>query len=236
MRALFLSLLLASFSGLADGNETHPVQCRFLSFGAGSDAGSVLATSDQGAMVTCPLSANELSKPIVCSAKDNAINFISESEKKPVAKVVIPAGIKSALLVFVPAPAKAAAEETQPSAGWRVLVIEDTPKAFPDGGAFVANFYNKDIRFVIGEHRGMLHAAASHGYTMPAKVDEFNMAPVTFELQQGEQWRTASESMLRFVPGIRYLIFAYVDPASGRPRIRTVQDLVGPAPVAVATP
>jgi hypothetical protein len=51
------------------------------------------------------------------------------------------------------------------------------------------------------------------------------MAPVVFEFLQEDKWRTASESMLRFLPGMRYLIFAYLDPESGRPRIATYQDL-----------
>ena len=68
---------------------------------------------------------------------------------------------------------------------WRVFVIEDTPKNFPDGGAFVANFHNKDIRFVIGEQQD--HAPprappmASPGRT---KRDDFNMAPVVFEFRK----------------------------------------------------
>lgn len=77
----------------------------------------------------------------------------------------------------------------------------------------------------------MLHAAGSHGYAMPQKLDDFNMAPVTFELLLDDKWRTASESSLRFLPGMRYLIFAYLDPVTSRPRISTCQDLAGPATV-----
>jgi hypothetical protein len=54
------------------------------------------------------------------------------------------------------------------------------------------------------------------------------MAQVVFQFQQGDTWRTASESLLRFLPGMRYLILAYVDPASGRPRIATYQDFTPP--------
>jgi len=60
--------------------------------------------------------------------------------------------------------------------------------------------------------------------------DPFNMAPVIFEFLQGDQWRTANESTLRFLPGIRYLIIAYVDHDSGRPRVSPLQDLARSAP------
>ena len=72
----------------------------------------------------------------------------------------------------------------------------------------------------------MLHAGSFHGYSKPEEIDSFNMAPVVFEFQQGDKWHTANESALRFLRGMRYLIFAYVDPVSGRPRINTYQDIV----------
>jgi hypothetical protein len=108
---------------------------------------------------------------------------------------------------------------------WRVFVIEDSDKIFPDGGAFVANFHSGDIRFIIGENKIMLRPAGSHGFGLPKERDAFNMAPVVFQFQQEEEWITASESLLRFLPGMRYLIFAYVDPDSGRPQISTFQDV-----------
>ena len=180
--------------------------------------------------ITCPLSSTQLSPKIVCFAKENTIAFLSPADRKPLATATIPPGTNAALLIFVQAPGQA---EAAPPA-WRVLVIEDSPKNFPDGGAFIANFYNKDIRFIVGEHKGMLHAAGSHGYAMPKERDSFNMAPVVFEFIQNDKWHIANESALRFLPGMRYLIFAYVDPASGRPRINTYQDFAPATPVNAA--
>lgn len=218
MRALIL--ILALLPSFLSAQDSRPVGCRFLNFGGTDSSASVLATSNKGGEVSCPLSTNGLSDPIVCLATDNKITFLSPADRKPAATATIPASAKNALLVFVPTPSSAAG-----SSPWRVLVIEDSPKNFPDGGAFVANFYSKDIRFVIGEHKGMLHPAGQHGYAIPTQRDNFNMAPVIVEFLQDENWRTASESSVRFLTGMRYLIFAYVDPASGRPRISTYQDL-----------
>ena len=223
----FLAFLLVSATGFAQ--ESKPVECRFLCFGAKDDAAAI-ALSDKGEEITCPLPTSQLSKKITCTAKDGKIPFISAADRKPMAAASIPAGVRSALVVFVRLEKSTAA--TAPSAGWRVFVIEDSPTSFPDGGAYVANFYTNDIRFVIGEHKGTLKAAGAHGYAMPKERDDFNMAPVIFEFNNGEKWRIANESSLRFLPGMRYLIFAYVDPVSGRPKINTYQDLepTKPAP------
>lgn len=226
---LFSVLLFCAFHSLAVAQETRAVKCRFLGFQSSGGPASVIAASDGGIETNCPLPRHELSPPVVCHAKGNTIRFLSPGDRKPAATATIPASAANAILVFVPG----AADGKSPA--WRVMVVEDSPKAFPDGGTYVANFYNKDIRFIIGEHKGMLHAAGSHGYEMPKKLDDFNMAPVMFELLQDDKWRTASESSLRFLPGTRYLIFAYVDPATGRARIHTCQDLTGLPPVEPAS-
>lgn len=230
MRRILSSIILL-LPSLMHAQEARPVSCRFLSFGGADDTASVIAVSAKGTEIICPLPSTRLSEKIVCSAKGNAIGFISPANRKPLATATIPPRTHAALLVFVRVPGP----ETSAGSPWRVLVIEDSPANFPDGGAFIANFHTSDIRFVIGEHKGMLHSAGSHGYKMPAERDSFNMAPVVFEFLKGDKWHIANESSLRFLPGMRYLIFAFVDPASGRPRINTYQDLA-PAEQAAAKP
>ncbi len=228
MRLFFLTFLLFS-PAIICAEDAHPVRCRFLSFGAAEDPVGLLTLNEKGAEIPCPLPTGALSKPVVCFAKDNLIAFFAATaDKLPVATATIPAGLSAVLLIFVPVPHKPG-DATAKSANWRVLVIEDSPKNFPDGGAFVANFYKQDIRFIIGEHKGMLHAAGSHGYPLPEQRNAFNMAPVVFELLQDDKWNVASESAMRFIPGIRYLIFAYEDPVSSRPRINIYPDIATPA-------
>jgi hypothetical protein len=218
MRSLILALVMLAPALVSAAPQIRQVQCRFISFGSDVEPAPVVAISGEGAEVSCPLSTTQISPKIVCAAKDNVIGFVTSADKRPIATATIPPEISSAFLVFVKVPAK---PEASP---WRVVVFEDSAKNFPDGGAFVANFHSQDIRFIIGEHKGMLHAAGYHGYSMPKQRDSFNMAPVTVEFLQDKKWRTASESSLRFLPGMAYLIFAFVDPASGRPRVATYQD------------
>jgi hypothetical protein len=217
---LFLPLML-------QGQEARKVKCRFLSFGGNSNVTSVVATSPDSAGINCPLSADQISDMVICPTKEDTIHFISSDDQATIANVKIAPSIKAALLVFVASPSKPdAVPAKQP---WRVIVIEDSDKNFPDGGVFIANFYQKDIRFIVGEHKGMLHSAGMHGYAMPEKRDTFNMAPVIVDFAKDKKWQNANESALRFLPGMRYLIFAFTDPLSGRPRIRTYQDMAKPS-------
>lgn len=227
MRILLLFCLSLAGLGILQAQDDPKLRCRFLFFdgGGGEPPAPLLNIAKNGTEVTCEVPAGLISPAVDCFPKERVLSFLFAADRKPAATAAVPPGAKAAVLVFVPA-AKAA--DALP---WRVFVIDDSPRSFPDGGAFVANFHSQDIRFVIGEHKIVLPPGKSNGFARPTQRDPFNMAPVVFYFQQNDTWRTASESLLRFLPEMRYLIFAYSDPASGRPRIATYQD-VAPAPEA----
>jgi len=220
MRALCFCLLLSvpSISLAQDSKDFRKVSCRFLTLDSTTPPPPLLNLGDKGVEVPCTVNTHSLSPASVCHAKGNTLRFVTASDHKPAANATLPETAKACILVFIRAP------KTPEGLAWRIFVIEDTAKNLPNGGAFVANFHNADIRFIIGENKILLPPAKSHGFDMPAKRDAFNMAPVVFEFQRNGAWETVRESMLRFVPGMRYLIFAYVDPLSGRPSLATFRD------------
>lgn len=217
MRFLALSLFFfcAAFGHAEDARK---VRCRFLCFEGAEPPSPLVNVSDKGVEIACKIPVNELSPVTVCSAKSGSISFLTSKDLKPAANATIPANMTAAMLVF------AAAEKAPSALPWRVFVIEDFAMSFPDGGALVANFCNQDVRFVIDEDDITLHSGKVHICVRPTHRDAFNMAPVLCQFQQDDHWRTVSESLMRFASGMRYLICAYPDPASGRPLLTTLQD------------
>ena len=220
MRALFLCLLVVVGHSVGQAQDSRKVSCRFLSLDRDAPPPPLLNIADKSE-VACAVTTEGLSPPTLCTAKGDVLSFVVAADHKPAALATVPAKVSSAMLIFIPASKDATNANAM---AWRVFVIEDSVKNFPDGGAFVANFHNQDIRFSIGGGKFMLHSAGYHGFPMPADRDNFNMAPVVFEFLQKDQWETARETMLRFLPGMRYLLFAYLDPVSERPRIVTYRD------------
>jgi hypothetical protein len=212
MRLAFLFLLLPV---LAQAKETRVVTCRFLGFQTAETTG--LISIAEGTEVACPVDTAGISSPVGLTAVDNVLTFVDAKDRKPACTVNVPAAVRQALIVIMPA-AKGAASP------WRGFVIEDTNKTFPNGGALVVNLHNANVRFVIGEHKYMLKPGDQHGMEMPKQRDDFNMATVAFEFSHNDQWSKASESRQRFTEGLRYLILTYTDPASQRPRLSTYQD------------
>jgi len=219
------SLCLLMSASPARAQDVRTVKCRFASLETGNAMPAILALSADGAEFPIAVPTGSLSDETDCYSKTNNFSFLQAGDHQPAAIASIPENVKSAVLVFIPA---LKIPNTLP---WRVFVVEDSPRNFPDGGAFVANFYSQDIRFVIGESKIILKPGSSVGVARPAKRDDFNMAPVAFQFLQDGNWRNASETMLRFLPNKNYVMFAYLDEASGRPRITTVQN--GKLPVTV---
>lgn len=221
LRKTILAVSVCLLSSAPPGNAqgVRMVKCRFASLETGIAMPAMLALSADGAEFPIAVPTGSLSEETACFSKTNHFSFLQAGDHQPAAIASIPENVKSAMLVFIPAPK---APNTLP---WRVFVVEDTPKNFPDGGAFVANFHSQDIRFVIGESKIMLKPGSFSGVASPTKRDDFNMAQVAFQFQQDGNWRSASETMLRFLPNKGYLMFAYFDAASGRPRITTFQNV-----------
>lgn len=218
MRILSLCLLLL-LPTIVMAQEGRKVTCRLVALDPNAPPPAMLAASADGAEINVTVPTGVLSDEMSLFSKSDSFSFFNASDRKPAAAVTLPAGMKAAILLFVAGP------KTPNSPPWRIFAIEDSAKNFPDGGAYVANFHNKNIRFVIGEHKIMLKPGGATGVPRPATRDDFNMAGVTFQFQQDETWQDASESNLRFLPGTRYLMIAFVDPASGRPRIVTFSDI-----------
>ncbi|MEI6654271.1 MAG: hypothetical protein WCP45_05850 [Verrucomicrobiota bacterium] len=222
MRFLALCLLfLCPVMGHAQ--DSRKVSCRFVCFEDTPPPPPLLNVIDKGVEVTCTILPDTFSPEVVCTAKSNVIGFISSVDRKPAATAAIPPGVNRVILIFFP-PGK------EPNAlSWRVYVIDDSPKNFPDGGALVVNFHTQDLRIIIGEHKIQLKPGKCHGFAKPEQRDAFNMAETVVEFQQKETWLGGSETLLRYIPGMRYLIFAHFDPVAERPRVTTYQDFSHPA-------
>ena len=216
-RKLGLCFLLLTIAPLMS-QELRKVKCRFLSLDPSSQPPPMVNLGEEGAEVAIVVNSDYPSQPIGCFANGNQLSFLRADDKKPAALVTLPGAGSAFILLFIQGPKK---EGALP---WQVLVIEDSPKNFPEGGAYVVNFYKRDIRFTIGEHRVRLKPAGSSGVTKPKKLDSFNMGEVKFEFQVEEKWALADQTMLRFLPNVRYLMFAYIDPVTRRPAVRTCVD------------
>lgn len=203
-----------------DKKNVREVHCRFLSFGWDGKIASTLHLGSEGEEIPCLLTRRKFSDKVLCFAENNKISFLYPDSREPMVAVKIPAKVKDALLIFVKNPKVEMGKNA-----WRVLVIEDSQDTFPYGGSYVVNLHGQEVRFLIGEHRGLLKAGGFKVCDLPEKRTDFNMAPVIFQMKDKNEWEDVSNTSLRFLPSSRYLFVSYVDPTTGRPRLHSIKDL-----------
>lgn len=218
-----VSLIALSATTLI-GQEARPVQCRFVA--VEETPGDLINAVSEGKEVAVKIMKGRISEPIECYAVEGRLNFLRADSRKPVASTVVPKNIKQAVLIFVKATEKGKSE-------WKILPFENTPKEFPAGGTRVVNLHSADIRFILGEENEILKPLQSKGFGLPKKRNDFNMAPVVFQFKNTrDEWINGKETSYRFLPSQRYLLVAYIDPRTKRPRVKTFKDLVRPKPAA----
>lgn len=210
--AAFLLLALLSTVGAQDGAAV--VTCRFLAFERSPDGiAALIAMAPGDQPVDCPLAMSALSKPVKLVAPGGKINFRkAATDPAPAAVATVPAGATAAIILFIPKGGES---------GFGAVAIEDSAKGFPADGSVVLNLYKADVRFVIGEHKVLLPSGRIATVARPQKRDDFNMSGIAFQFQQGADWRTAAETMVRFPEGQRHLFVTYVDPRTNRPRLKS---------------
>jgi diguanylate cyclase (GGDEF)-like protein len=89
------------------------------------------------------------------------------------ASVKIPEGMKRAIIVVVPAPA-----DSKPA--YRMLLIDDSPGAFPGGESRVISLVAFEAALQAGEHKLPLKPASITKVPAVKQANEFNMAQTNF--------------------------------------------------------
>ncbi|MEM1082906.1 MAG: hypothetical protein AAGI48_02200 [Verrucomicrobiota bacterium] len=227
MRA-FLFGAVVVLGSLVQAEEVRDVECRFLCFGAARGA-SAMAVSDGGGEVKVPLYSNRLSKPVVCQAKGGEISFVSGEDREPMAVATVPEGVEQAVMIFHKAMPVVDEEESgeQPDEVWKVCVIGLSKENFPNGGACIANVTGSSARYDIGEHEGTIEVGKFASIAAPEERNDFNQVPVIVETQAGDKWQKISETPVRFVEGMQFLITVDQAAKSGRKAIHQYKLFLG---------
>ena len=139
------------------------------------------------------------------------------------ASVKLPPNLKRALVVVVPAP-------TGEKPAYRMLLIDDSAKAFPAGESRVVPLIGVETAIQAGEHRLPVHPGKITNVPPVMKHDEFYMAQTNFYYKQGEAWVPFTERQLQFLDACRRIFIIHATPGALQPTVTTIVDT---APIAL---
>ncbi len=135
------------------------------------------------------------------------------------ATVKIPVGMKRAIVVVLPG-----AADTKPA--YRMVLIDDSPGAFPGGESRVLSLVTFEAALQAGEHKLPLKPASVTTVPAVTKVSEYNMAQTNFYYQESGNWVPFTERQLQYLPEFRRIFLVYLTPGSTQPFVTTIVDTV----------
>ncbi len=163
---------------------------------------------------------------LVFTAKINPVSATDVNQH--LATVEIPAGLRSAIFLFLPAPpaAPSAAAAPAPAPG-RVLVIDNSLRAFPTGSFKVFNETSKPVKIQLGKDEHLIKPGES-GLIAKVRWGDNQASPMTAYVHQGGQWRMITSTTWTNPGGKRVLQLFTENPAGGAIELKGVRDIAPP--------
>jgi hypothetical protein len=133
------------------------------------------------------------------------------------ATLKLPPDLRRAILIVLPAP-------DDSKLPYRLLLIDDSEKAFPKGESRVLSLIGVKTAVQAGEHKVPLDPGKISPIPSVRKVNDFQMAQTNFYYQHGEVWIPFTERQLQFTDACRRIFIVHATPGALQPTITTIVD------------
>lgn len=221
-------LLGLTFSLDAQESKTRAVNLRLLSFTGDPTLKDVFVQDPAAAPATASVPAKVQSylnrEGPALNLFGNSVAFTLKAERDSltrkgelVAKVDLPAAIRSAILVFLPA---APGGETS----HRIFVIDDSAKAFPAGSFHVTNLSAIPVKITLEKQPYDFKPGATVVIEKPPMAENQHAHMQAFAFTGGE-WRAIGTGLWPSPGDARGVQLLYQEPTSGQVELRAFDDV-----------
>ena len=205
-----------------------PVQIRAVLHDPVSPIANLFYTDKAGALVRLNFRPQDLTEALSMLPVNGSLVLYDKATIDPenpaaslAASVILPPTLKRAVVIVLPTPAGG-------KLAYRMLVIDDSAKAFPPGESLVLPLVAMETAIEAGEHKLPIHPGKITKVPPVKKVNEFNMAQTDFYYKQGESWVPFTERQLQYIDDYRRIFIVHVTPGATQPVVTTIVD-VAPA-------
>jgi hypothetical protein len=229
----FTSCLLAITVHAQQAEQAAPVQFRAVLHDPIHPTAELFYADKTGVIVPLNFRPADLTETLFTMPVNGSLVLYDKAiidPKNPSASVAasikIAPEIKRAITVVLPAPAG-----EKPA--YRMLLIDDSSKAFPPGESRVLPFIGIETAIQAGEHRLPVHPGKITTVPPVKKVNEYMMAQTNFYYQQGDAWVPFTERQLQYLDACRRIFIVHATPGALQPTVITIVDTavsVTPAP------
>ena len=207
-----------------DQKAPQPVRIRAVLHDPVSPNADLFYTDNTGVVVQLNFRPHDLTEALFTLPVNGSLVLYDKAAvdpKKPeasfAASVKLPPDLKRAIVVVLPAPAGA-------KPAYRMLLIDDSEKAFPKGESRALPLIDVETAIQAGEHRLPIHPGKITRVPPVRKVDDFNMAQTNFYYQHGGTWIPFTERQLQFLDAYRRIFIIHATPGALQPTVTTIVD------------
>ncbi len=208
-----------------EDEKVPPVEFRAVLHDPLQPTANLFYTDKTGSVVQLNFRPKDLSEPMVTLPVNGSLVLYDKEAIDPenpseslAASVKLPSGIKRAIVVVMPGPAG-----KKPA--YRMMVLEDSEKAFPKGESRVLSLINVEAAIQAGEHKVPVHPGKITRVKPVRQANEFNMAQTNFYYQQGGAWIGFAERQLQYIEACRRLFIVHATPGALQPTVTTIVDI-----------
>jgi hypothetical protein len=216
-------IILLGLAAFAAGKDI-PLQIRAVLQDSAKPDAKFFVGKVGSPLLPLKLADEGLTEPQKVSTENGNLNLFTSAtfdKANPLAglaaTVKIPLGPRRLIVIIVPA-----APGTVPP--YRMVVIDDDPKAFPWGESRAVNMTPVDCSLEVGDQKVLLPADKVTAVPKVTKLDEYNRAQTNFHYKQNDQWVVAAELQMQYVDTLRRVFVIYETPGALAPEVRTLLD------------
>ena len=202
-----------------------PVQIRAVLHDPINPVANLFYTNKTGAIVPLDFRPQDLTEPLFMLPIDGSLVLYDKATidpKKPAeslaASAKLPLEMKRAIAVIIPSPS-----DQKPA--YRMIIIDDSEKAFSHGESLVLSLVKVELAIEAGEHKLLIHPGKITRVPPVKKVNDFSMAQTNFHYQQNESWVTFTERQLQYLDACRRLFIIHATPEALQPTVTTIMDV-----------
>lgn len=226
MPRFLVSFLLLALATSSLHGATRKLRLRSVLHDPLNSHAELYVPVEDGGLDDLYLALNGLSESQEVVVNDGKLQLYSSKSIDPekplenlVASAPVPDGIERAVALIFPADGKS-------KLSYRMIVLDDSAKAFPKGATRVLNMTSLSLAMKAGEHSVKLPSGKLSAVPPVKKVDHMNRAPTAFYREGDDEipWVLFAERPMPFSLNARNLIIVYGMPNLKAPRLRTIVD------------
>lgn len=222
------SLILLSVFGLSLLGHAQeapvPVQIRAVLHNPVNPNAELFYTDKAGAANRLDFRSQDLTAPLFMLPLNGSLVLYDKAVIDPenpaasmAASIKMPPSVKRAIVVVLPSPPGG-------KTAYRLVLIDDSEKAFPFGESRVLSLINVETAIQAGEHKLPVHPGKITALPPVRRVNDFNMAQTNFHYQQGGSWVAFTERQLQFLDATRRIFIIHATPGALQPTVTTIVD------------